>query len=771
MSKLNLDDPKLTAYALGELEPAEAAEIEKLLNEDEAARAFVDETRAFGRSLETELAKEAAPGLTPEQKDAIADRSESPAARAPKKAGKAQARGGVGKRPPSNLWAIAILAAAMLLVGVLVFPLSESRRRAFEAPAKNLTMVDSAFDAQEGQTGTAIPKAGYEFTTLPGERDLYQNPVPVPGPMTPTGIQESPIIVHEQEELQGDQFFELYLRRSQQQQQGLFANSALKNRQEAIEYLKGKKAAGKLNQKEVEEADVILKRLQDHLPEQNTEAYNRIYENPFKPVRGEDAVSTFSIDVDTASYSNTRRHLNSGQLPPPDAVRIEELINYFGYDYAPPTDDVPFSANVEVAECPWEPAHRLVRVGLKGRTIAADKRPLSNLVFLLDVSGSMNDANKLPLVKESLKMLVNQLGENDRVAIVVYAGASGLALPSTRGSNRQVIVDVLDRLSAGGSTNGGEGIELAYKTAAANFIEGGVNRVIVCTDGDWNVGVTSQGDLTRLIEEKAKSGVFLSVLGFGMGNLKDATMEQLADKGNGHYGYIDTLREAKKMFVDEISGTLVTIAKDVKIQVEFNPAAAGAYRLIGYENRVMAREDFNDDTKDAGEIGAGHTVTALYEVVPAALAAEQASKLVSLKDQLTQREAELAALKADKTERTPEEQQKHDAKIAVLAAEVAALKKQLPAETAPLKYQEESRPTTAAASGELLTLKLRYKAPDANVSKLLEFPVKDSGKAWKQTTQDYRFAASVAAFGMMLRQSQYKGLSNWLLVQELAAEA
>ncbi|MBI3830596.1 MAG: von Willebrand factor type A domain-containing protein [Planctomycetes bacterium] len=521
------------------------------------------------------------------------------------------------------------------------------------------------------------------------------------------------------------------------------------------------------------EAKGLIASLQEVDPEFNTEQYNRIVENPFKAVRGEDAVSTFSIDVDTASYSNTRRYLNQGFLPPPDAVRIEELVNYFDYDYAPPTDDVPFSSNIEVAECPWDPAHRLVRVGLKGRTVEKDKRPATNLVFLIDVSGSMNEPNKLPLVQESLRMLVGQLGENDKVAIVVYAGNSGLVLPSTNGNNKHKILDVLDGLAAGGSTNGGEGIMLAYKTATDAFIKGGVNRVILCTDGDWNVGVTNQGDLTRLIEEKAKSGVFLSVLGFGMGNLKDATMEQLADKGNGHYGYIDTAKEAKKMFVEQLSGTLVTIAKDVKIQVEFNPAAAGAYRLIGYENRLLAREDFNDDKKDAGEIGAGHTVTALYEVVPAELVADQESKNAEVKEQLKKLDADLEELlKQDvpTAKPTPESQALHE-KIEALRKQIAALKQQLPVETEPLKYQAEARPTAAAANGELLTLKLRYKAPDGQASKLLEFPVKDSGKTWKDSTKDYRFASAVAAYGMVLRGSQFKGLSNWALVYELAAEA
>ena len=356
---------------------------------------------------------------------------------------------------------------------------------------------------------------------------------------------------------------------------------------------------------------------QNYWPGHNTEAYDRIVENPFLAVM-QNPLSTFSIDVDTASYANARRFLNQGMLPPPDAVRIEEFVNYFLYRYEPPKDkETPFAAAVTIADCPWTPEHRLARIGIKGWEMPRSERPASNFVFLLDVSGSMQPQNKLPLVKQSIRMLTEQLDERDRVAMVVYAGASGLVLPSTSCDDKRAIYEALDRLDAGGSTNGGAGIQLAYDVATQNFLPGGVNRVVLASDGDFNVGVTDQGSLTRLIEEKAKSGVFLTVLGYGMGNVKDATMEKLADKGNGNYAYIDTLNEAKKVLVEQMQGTLVTIAKDVKIQVEFNPAQVSAYRLLGYENRMLRAEDFNDDTKDAGEIGAGHTVTALYELVPA----------------------------------------------------------------------------------------------------------------------------------------------------------
>ena len=387
-------------------------------------------------------------------------------------------------------------------------------------------------------------------------------------------------------------------------------------------------------------------------------------------------------------------------------MRIEELVNYFPYHYAAPKDDKPVAASMEVASAPWNPAHRLVRIGLKGREIPESERPALNLVFLLDVSGSMNESNKLPLVKESLRLLVEKLKPTDRVAIVVYAGASGLALPSTPGAKKQEILAALDALSAGGSTNGAMGIELAYDIAKAHFVEGGANRVVLCTDGDFNVGVTNQGDLTRLIEEKASSGVFLTVLGFGMGNYKDDTLEKLADKGNGNYGYVDNAAEGRKLLADQLSGTLVTVAKDVKLQVEFNPARVKSYRLIGYENRLLPKEAFNNDKIDAGELGSGHTVTALYEVV-----------LVGVKS----------------------------------PSDVPAVD--------PLKYQKEKEVRIAKdnSSPELLTLKIRYKAPSGILSHKLEFPLVDSGAAFAAASQDFKFAASVAGFGMMLRESPHKG--------------
>jgi Ca-activated chloride channel family protein len=450
----------------------------------------------------------------------------------------------------------------------------------------------------------------------------------------------------------------------------------------------------------------------------NTEAYDRIVDNPFVRVANQ-PLSTFSIDVDTASYANVRRFLRQGMLPPKDAVRIEELINYFSYNYEPPTGDEPFSVNVEIARCPWNSEHRLARIGLKGKEIRQEKRPAANLVFLLDVSGSMNEPAKLPLLKSAMRLLVEKLGENDRVAIVVYAGAEGLALKSTSCTHKGEIVSALEQLQAGGSTNGGAGITLAYQVAVQNFIPEGTNRVILCTDGDFNVGVTNQGDLTRLIEQKAKSKVFLSVLGFGEGDLKDSTMEKLADLGNGNYAYIDTLQEARKVLVEQMSGTLIAIAKDVKIQVEFNPAKVGAYRLIGYENRMLAAQDFNNDEKDAGEIGAGHTVTALYELIPPGKDGDVPSV-----DQL--------------------------------------------------KYSttgESALVPTSSASPECFTVKLRYKAPEGEVSQKLERGVVDYSQDYARATPDFKFAAAVAAFGMLLRDSAHRGTATYESVLELAQAA
>ncbi|HBL29600.1 MAG TPA: hypothetical protein DD490_22425 [Acidobacteria bacterium] len=449
--------------------------------------------------------------------------------------------------------------------------------------------------------------------------------------------------------------------------------------------------------------------------EMNTEEYGRITDNPFHETL-RDPLSTFSIDVDRASYSNVRRFLNDRQKPPRDAVRIEEMVNYFSYDYPDPTGEHPFSITTEIATCPWNAKNRILLIGLQGERIDTSELPPANLVFLLDVSGSMLDANKLPLVKSALRLLVDQLRPQDRVAIVAYAGSAGLVLPSTPGKEKGRIAEAIDRLEGGGSTAGGEGILLAYKIARESFVEGGNNRVILATDGDFNVGVSSDGELERLIEAKRQERIFLTVLGFGTGNVKDSKMELLADKGNGNYAYIDTIQEARKVLVQEIGATLTTIAKDVKLQIEFNPAKVRAYRLIGYENRLLRAEDFHDDAKDAGEMGAGRSVTALYELVPP--------------------DGDLEIAKVD-----------------------------------PLKYQTSAVAATAAASPELLTLKLRYKEPDADTSRLLTQTVLDATTPIAAASENLRFAAAVAELGLLLRESPYRSAASYDQVETMASGA
>lgn len=458
----------------------------------------------------------------------------------------------------------------------------------------------------------------------------------------------------------------------------------------------------------------------------NTESYTAIVENALISVARE-PLSTFSIDVDTASYANVRRFLNMNTQPPPDAVRVEELINYFPSSEEGPAADSkqPFAVKAEMAACPWQPQHRLARIHLKGRDVAAGSKP-SNLVFLVDVSGSMNSDDKLALVQRSLRLLAERLNESDRVSLVTYAGGTEVVLPSTNGLKKADIIASIDRLQAGGSTAGAAGIKLAYEQAVSGFIQGGVNRVILCTDGDFNVGISDPKELEGFITEKARSGVFLSVLGFGTGNLKDRTMETLADKGNGNYAYIDSVSEARKVLVEQMQGTLVTIAKDVKIQVEFNPVLIREYRLIGYENRLLAKEDFNDDTKDAGEIGAGHSITALYELVPANLPPGATPPPL-----------------VDKLKYQPDAQQL--------------------ASPPPVK-------TLASATNEALTVKLRYKEPEGTTSKLLEVALNDDARAIEQASLEFKFTAAVAGFGMLLRESSYAGQLTWDAVRQLARE-
>ncbi len=447
-----------------------------------------------------------------------------------------------------------------------------------------------------------------------------------------------------------------------------------------------------------------------------SEGYELIQENEFLTAI-QNPLSTFSIDVDAASYSNMRRFIQSHQTPPRDAIRIEEMINYFNYEYPNPQGEHPFEVITEISECPWNNQNRLVHIGLQGKKIAWEELPPSNTVFLIDVSGSMSYEKKLPLLKQSFEMLVDQLRSQDKVAIVVYAGAAGMVLNGTPGDQKHKIKTAIQNLTAGGSTAGGAGIKLAYKMARENFIQDGNNRIILATDGDFNVGVNSDSELVRMIEEERKSGVFLTVLGFGTGNYQDAKMQKLADHGNGNHAYIDNIREAKKVLVEEFGGTMFTIAKDVKIQIEFNPSKVQAYRLIGYENRMLAAEDFNDDTKDAGELGAGHTVTALYEIIPQGISSDFVKSV-------------------DK-----------------------------------LKYQSGDLTETGISTNELMTIKLRYKAPDGDISQLIEKPVIDAQVPINKTSENFRWSASVAQFGMLLRNSKFKENSTYASCLNLAQDA
>lgn len=658
------DDPQLTAYALGELDEAERAAVEARLRDDPAARAAVEAIRATAVHLETALAAEPLPEVRPAR----------PASRR---------RLGRIIRLPQFYYVTATLAAACFVVLVAVHG-PETIPPPTEAPLIEAT----------GLVQDAVATAKRERV----------EPAPAPAPATVTMQAEA----RQQHEVSAaaavrENETRAVAAKAKRAQIAEFKVDAGKD----YAALRAKGGAATRIGMEIQRVpaaygtNVTLGIVAD--PGMNTEAYAHQAETGFVEA-AQNPLSTFAIDVDTASYANVRRFLNQGRRPPVDAVRIEELLNYFPYRYAPPAGSDPLGVTLEVAAAPWASDRRLVRVGLKGREVTTGERPVANLVFLLDVSGSMNHPNKLPLVQESLRLLVARLRPDDRVAIVTYAGSSGLALPSTPVARAAEILAAVADLRPGGSTNGAMGIQLAYDIAKANFVTGGLNRVILCTDGDFNVGVTSEGELVRLIEEKAKSGVFLTVLGFGMGNYKDTTLERLADKGNGHYGYIDSKREAEKLLVAQVNGTLVTVAKDVKVQVEFNPARVAAYRLIGYENRRLAKEDFNNDAVDAGELGAGHTVTALYEIVPVG----QTLPGGVVVDELKYRRAEAGE-------------------------------------------------PTSAASDELLTVKVRFKDPAGDVSRKLEFPLTDSGMAFTAASSDFKFAAAVAGFGMVLRDSPYRG--------------
>jgi Ca-activated chloride channel family protein len=681
------DDPRITAYALGELPADQLQEVEAILAGDAEARAFVETIRKTAGRVQDALQDEMA---------------KLPLTAIPRKRFWTPLRVGI---------AVGTAMAACVAVAVMLPSLNRAREVARVTPEPQIRSVE------KNSSEAAAQKAMQFHSTLSTSASTPASPAHVAPPITAMPSRESALRARTAtpSPMMFDANDSILLPTDDEGGPPAIApaNNAdkLARINERINFYRQQGAENREKIQKLElQADELTKRMTGQF---NTESYDRIQDNPFLDVV-DNPLSTFSVDVDSASYSNVRRFLNMNQLPPKDAVRIEEMVNYFPYDYAPPTDGKPFATHMELSVCPWNEKHQLLRIAIKGQEIAQDKRPPSNLVFLLDVSGSMDDPRKLPLVKRSMKALLEKLGENDRVAIVVYAGSSGLVLSSTPATEKARIAQAIDELSPGGSTNGAQGVELAYAMAKDNFIKDGTNRVILCTDGDFNVGVTDQGSLTRLIEDKAKSGVFLSVLGFGMGNTKDSTMEKLADKGNGNYAYIDTFNEARKVLVEQMAGTLVTIAKDVKLQLEFNPAKVASYRLIGYENRMLAKEDFNNDMKDAGEIGAGHTVTALYELVP--------------------------------------------------ASEGSAGETSVDA----LKYQ---KPSEKVSSDEMLTLKLRFKPPTGDKSDLIEFVLRDSAKPFSQSSKEFQFASAVAGFGMILRDSPHKGSLTLDAVAEIAASS
>jgi Ca-activated chloride channel family protein len=677
--KINLDDPNLTAFALGELPPTEHAKMAEAVASSPEAQRFVAETRQLSRMLRAEY-----------EGDRVMPSADA-AARRPYPGASMRME---EERLSSSRYQWGSLAAALAIFAVVgALAISTIQR-------ETARMEKQSADSPKPPRPTNLPVEAEPGPSV--DMDVAQQPVEPQATVAPA---PAPEFVEEKE-------------RASRSAAGKYAGL----RANAPSAPPPVGALAKPGQGKLTETELPSRYRQDF----NTATYDKVEENPFLPA-ATNPLSTFSIDVDTASYSNVRRFINNGSLPPKDAVRVEEMINYFSYDYREPEGDKPFSIDLDSTECPWDKSHRLLRIGLKGREVANEKRPASNLVFLLDVSGSMLPAERLPLVKQAMRLLVDKLGEKDRVAIVVYGGGSGLALGSTSGNEKEKILRALEELKAGGSTNGAEGIELAYRVAADNFIKGGVNRVILATDGDFNIGVTNQGDLIRLIEDKAKGGVFLSVLGVGTDNLKDSTMQKLADKGNGNYAYLDSVDEARKVLVQQINGTLMTIAKDVKIQVEFNPARVASYRLIGYEKRMLRKEDFKNDKIDAGEIGAGHTVTALYEVVPAGSGATDPAASVPPVD--------------------------------------------------PLKYQTPNPPAVASTyvdpknqSPEMVTVKLRHKKPDGDVSELTERSFTDNGSKFENAAPDLKFAAAVAEFGMILRDSQYKGKGTLGAVIEWAQE-
>lgn len=855
-----IDDPRLTAYALGELSDSERRDIEALLRDSAEAREWVEQVRETGDELRHALQSAAATGDLPAACDAsVADRSGGSMNFAAPALGGTLA--GASLRHWLHIVRLPLAVAASLTLTVLVaYPLmtpqlSRSRgiasrervalaqREQERSEYKEVSDEISADRKQYAQAGKDTASrliSDLEMSRLPWTETEFRGVVIPPPPPAKPDVVAGQLVTVERDRTNDrsaatPEAYLLYGRTSRDGtpaitdpgQRAVVAGTPLALIDPVTSAYLLRREDGSPDTRPFsrlgftrgapESPDggigdpfsggnwLIGGNPESGMPMQlawpgpqslaneppSAEAYAPVVENPFLLVEHQ-PLSTFSIDVDTASYTNVRRFLNEGQLPPPGAVRIEEMINYFTYNYPQPTDGHPFATTIEVAECPWEPNHRLARIGVQGEVVAPRERPAANLVFLVDVSGSMSSPNKLPLVKASLLMLLDELAPRDRVAVVTYAGTAGVALPSTPLASRDAIFHVVDGLQSGGSTNGASGITMAYEQAEANFVEGGINRVIIATDGDFNVGVTSRGDLLKLIEDKAKSGVFLSVLGYGMGNLKDATLELLADKGNGHYAYIDSIDEAEHVLVEQMMGTLMTIAKDVKIQVEFNPAKVGAYRLVGYENRMLQAKDFNDDTKDAGEIGSGHSVTALYEIVPAGMTPstpgvdplKYQKPRSNSKAVVATQDAEGEPIAAGETRPTWFDGEGSDAAGDTGAGGSAAAGDAGEVDEGATRQVGEpcaaggTRPTRAAGEGsdaavlnELLTVKLRYKRPDGDVSTLIEVPVTDDGLTLDESSDDFAFAAAVASFGMLLRDSAHAERLTFDAVVELASTA
>jgi Ca-activated chloride channel homolog len=666
------DDPRLTAYALGELSPEELAEFELLLARDARAQAEVAAIAELGARLTRELSRASSPALSERRRSGIH------AALQTRSGGMPERVTPMAQRSRRSWWLLAAMVPALGLVLLLSNP------RESESPGPTVALSVAAKAISSNGSESNEPAAN-----LP-------EPIVVPSLLAPA-TEDTTL-----DELNLDAY----------QGQGLALNG-MDLRADVPRYTAAN-ADPRQNILPPPGQNKALTTAEEAPEPLNRESYDVIEENPFVRVDS-DPRSTFSIDVDTASYALVRRFLQDDRLPPRGAVRIEELVNYFSYHYPQPSGDAPVAIRTDVARAPWNPEHQLLRVALQARHVDPSARPPANLVFLIDVSGSMLAANKLDLVKFGLRELTETLGERDRVSIVTYAGNSGMALAPTAGSEHATILQAIERLEAGGSTNGAAGIELAYSLARKNFASGNVNRVLLATDGDFNVGTTSQSELVELVQNQAKSGVFLSVLGFGAGNYQDSMLEKLADKGNGNYAYIDQPREARKVLVEQANGTLLTLAKDVKLQLEFNPAEVAGYRLIGYENRKLAHPDFNDDSKDAGELGADHSVTALYELIPAGQP--------------------------------------------VPAAGVDALKYQRP--PAPLE-----QPSTF--SGELANVKLRYQPPAGGASRLLDQAVRGPALA---LAGDFAFVAAVAEFGMLLRSAAQRGNASYDQVLRLTEGA